>query len=81
MSPITSISSASAGTAVNSGLIAIAAASQMLNTDAQQIANPNTAVVSAPLVDLNQALVLAEVGANVISAENKMLGTLLDAFA
>jgi hypothetical protein len=32
-------------------------------------------------VDLNQSLALAEAGANVISAENKMLGTLLNAFA
>jgi len=32
-------------------------------------------------VDLNQAFVLAEAGANLISTENKMLGTLLDMFA
>jgi hypothetical protein len=33
------------------------------------------------LLDPNQALVLAQAGANVISAENQMLGTLLDALA
>jgi hypothetical protein len=36
---------------------------------------------SAPLVDLNQALRLAEAGAKAIRAENKMLGALLDALA
>jgi hypothetical protein len=82
MSPISSItSSADLASAQDSGLTAIATAGQKLSADAQQIANPNSADVAAPLVDLNQALVLAEAGANVISAENKMLGTLLDAFA
>jgi delta-aminolevulinic acid dehydratase/porphobilinogen synthase len=37
--------------------------------------------VANSLVDLNQSLLLAEAGANVISTSNKMLGTLLDVLA
>jgi hypothetical protein len=74
-------SSANLTSTQNGGLTAIATGSQKLNNDAQQIANPDSPNVTGPLVDLNQALVLAEAGANVISAENKMLGTLLDALA
>jgi hypothetical protein len=82
MSTIGSLfSSANLASAQSSGLAAIAAGNQRLSQDAQQIANPNSPDVTGPLVDLNQSLVLAEAGANVISAENKMLGTLLDAFA
>jgi hypothetical protein len=82
MSIISSISpSTTLAGAQNSGLTAIASANQRLNQDAQQIANPNSQNGTAPLVDLNQSLVLAQAGANVISAENKMLGTLLDALA
>jgi hypothetical protein len=82
MSPISNInSSVHLPTAQNSGLDAIAGGVKKLNADAQQIANPNSTDVTGPLVDLNQALVLAEAGANVISTENKMLGSLLDAKA
>ena len=82
MSPVSSIPSATAlPSAQDSGLSAIAAGNQKLSQDAQQIANPDHQNVMGPLVDLNQALVLAEAGANVIGAENNMLGTLLDAFA
>ena len=82
MSTISSISpSASLPSAQNSGLAAIASGNQRLSQDAQQLANPDSQNIAAPLVDLHQALVLAEAGANVISAENKMLGTLLDALA
>jgi hypothetical protein len=81
MSPISNINnSVNLASTQNSGLNAIAAGTQKLNADAQRIANPNNADDTAPLVDLKQALVLAQAGANVISAENKMLGTLLDAF-
>lgn len=72
MSPVSTISS---------GLNAIAAGTQKLNSDAQWLANPNGPDDTAALVDLNQALVLAQAGANVLSTENKMLGSLLDAFA
>ncbi|HEY2465355.1 MAG TPA: hypothetical protein VGI32_14950 [Steroidobacteraceae bacterium] len=65
----------------SSGLAAIATGNQRLSQDAQQIANPNSPNVTGSLVDLNQSLVLAEAGANVISAENQMLGTLLDVLA
>jgi hypothetical protein len=82
MSSIGSISSsANLASAQNNGLAAIATSSQQLSQDAQQIANPDSADVTAPLVQLNQALALAQAGANVINAENKMLGALLDAFA
>jgi hypothetical protein len=37
--------------------------------------------IAAALVDLNQSRVLTEAGANVISTEDKLLGTLLDSFA
>jgi hypothetical protein len=82
MSPISSISpSAGLASAQNSGLAAIATGNQRLSQDAQQIANPDSQNVTAPLVDLNQSLVLAQAGANVISTQNQMLGTLLDVLA
>jgi hypothetical protein len=74
-------SSTSVSSVVNGGLAAIAAGTRQLNRDAQQIANPNNGNVTGPLVDLNQSLLLAEAGTNVISASNKMLGTLLDVLA
>lgn len=82
MSTIGSInSSVNLPSTQTSGLNAIAAGTQKLNADAQQIANPNGTDDTAPLVDLNQALVLAQAGANVISTENKLLGSLIDALA
>jgi hypothetical protein len=82
MSPISNIfPSVNAPNAQSSGLAAIATGNQKLSEDAQQIANPDSPNVAGSLVDLNQALVLTEAGANVISTENKMLGSLLDAFA
>ena len=82
MSPVSSIfSSATLSSAQTNGLTAIANGSQQLSQDAQQIANPDSQNVTASLVDLNQSLVLAEAGANVISTENQMLGTLLDVLA
>jgi hypothetical protein len=82
MSPISSIfSSANPGDAQSNGLAAIAAGNQKLSQDAQQIANPDSQNVTPALLDLNQSRVLTEAGANVISTENKMLGTLLDSFA
>jgi hypothetical protein len=81
MNPISSAAPPTLLPAQSSGLNAIATANQRLNDDAQQIANPNSPDLTAPLVDLNQTLVLAEAGANLIRTENKMLGALLDAFA
>lgn len=82
MSSISSIATPlNLASAQNSGLNAIAAGSQKLHADAQQIANPDGGDDTAPLIDLSQALVLAQAGATVISAENKMLASLLDAFA
>jgi hypothetical protein len=82
MSPMSSIfSSANLVGAQSNGIAAIAAGNQRLTQDAQQIANPDSQNVAPALVDLNQSRVLTEAGANVISTQNKMLGTLLDAFA
>jgi hypothetical protein len=82
MSPISQIStSVNLSNAQDSGAAAIATGNQKVSEDAQQIANPDSPSVTGALLDLNQALVLAETGANVISTENKMLGALLDAFA
>jgi NAD-dependent SIR2 family protein deacetylase len=82
VSPISSIfSSANLADAQSNGIAAINAGNQRLTQDAQQIANPDSQNVAPALVDLNQSRVLTEAGANVISTENKMLGTLLDLFA
>jgi hypothetical protein len=81
MSPIGTVFSSAPPSAQDSGLAAMASGSQKLSQDAQQIANPDIQNVTAPLVDLNQALLLAEAGANVIAAENRMLGSLLDVLA
>jgi hypothetical protein len=82
MSPISDLfTSVNLSNAQDSGLAAIAAGSRKLNQDAQQIANPDSPNVTASLADLSQSRILTEAGASVISTENKMLGTLLDAFA
>jgi hypothetical protein len=82
MSPINNVSaSINLPDAQDSGLAAIARGSQMLSNEAQQIANPDSPNVTSSLVDLNQSRVLTESGANVLRAENKMLGTLFDMFA
>jgi hypothetical protein len=81
MSSISALSPATQSSAQTSGLAAIAAGSQRLNQDAQQIANPGNQNVTSSLVDLNQSLQLTQAGADVVSASNKMLGTLLDVFA
>jgi hypothetical protein len=67
--------------AVSSGSAAIASGSQLLNQDAQQIANPDNQDLLDPLTNLSQSNLLAEAGADVIRASNNMLGTLLDIFA
>jgi hypothetical protein len=82
MSPISSnLNSVNVSSAAGSGLVAIATGSRQLTQDAQQIANPDDPNVTNSLVDLNQSLLLAEAGANVISTSNQMLGTLLDVLA
>jgi hypothetical protein len=82
MNPISNIlPSVSLSNAQGSGLAAIAAGNQKLSQDAQRIANPDSPNVTASLLDLDQSRVLTEAGANVISTENELLGTLLDAFA
>jgi hypothetical protein len=81
MNSISTLPPAALSSAQSSGLAAIAAGSQRLNQDAQQIANPDSQNVTSSLVDLNQSLQLTQAGASVISASNKMLGTLLDVLA
>jgi hypothetical protein len=82
MSPISNLfPSVGLPNAQGSGLAALAAGNQKLSQDAQQIANPDSPNVTGSLVDLSQSRLLTEAGANVISTENKMLGSLLDAFA
>ncbi len=82
MNPISNIlPSANVTNALESGLAAIATGTQKLSADAQAIANPDSTNVTGALVNLNQALALAEAGANTISTENKMLGALVDALA
>jgi hypothetical protein len=76
-----SLSSVSLPSAVNSGLATIAAGSRQLNQDAQQIANPDNANLTDPLLNLKQSSLLAEAGAAVIRTSNEMLGSLLDVFA
>jgi hypothetical protein len=67
-------------TALNSGLTTISAGFQQINQDAQQIANPDQSSTNA-LLDLSQASLLSQAGADVIRASNNMLGSLFDAFA
>jgi hypothetical protein len=82
MSPIGSaLNSTNLPSAPGSGLAAIATGSQQLTQDAQQIANPDNPKATNSLLDLNQSLLLAEAGANVISTSNQMLGRLLDVLA
>jgi hypothetical protein len=82
MSPISSTPlSVSLQSAQNSGLATIAAGSQQLNQDAQQIANPDNPNATNALLNLNQSLLLTQAGADVISTSNQMLGTLLDVLA
>jgi hypothetical protein len=82
MSPTSTIA-ASAGlpSAQSSGLEALASSNRRLSQDAQQIANPDNQTVTGPLLDLNQAKLLTEAGAAIISTSNQMLGSLLDMFA
>jgi hypothetical protein len=81
---MSSISSAfppiSPPSALSSGFATISAGSQQMANDAQQIANPDQNAANS-LLDLSQASLLAQAGADVIRASNAMLGTLLDAFA
>jgi hypothetical protein len=82
MSPVSSIfPSVNQPNAENSGLAAIAVGNLKLIQDAQQIANPDHQDATGPLVDLSQSRLMTEAGTRVISTENQMLGTLLDAFA
>lgn len=75
------ISYVSLSSATNSGLATIANGSQLLNQAAEQIADPANQNLTGPLASLDQSSMLAEAGAEVISAANQMLGTLLDVFA
>jgi hypothetical protein len=82
MSP-TSPVAASTGlpSAQSSGLAALAASNRQLNQDAQQIANPDNQNMTNPLLDLSQAKLLTEAGADILRTSNQMLGSLFDMFA
>jgi hypothetical protein len=82
MSPISPVA-ASTGlpSAQSSGLAALATSNRQLNQDAQQIANPDNQNVTNPLLDLNQAKLLTEAGADILRTSNQMLGSLFDMFA
>jgi hypothetical protein len=67
--------------AMSSGLAALTLSSQQLAGDAQQIANPDTPDVTAPLVQSLQALLAAQAAAAVIKTADQTLGTLLDTHA
>jgi hypothetical protein len=67
--------------AQSSGLAALAASNRQLNQDAQQIANPDNQNITNPLLDLSQARLLTEAGADVLRTSNQMLGSLFDMFA
>jgi hypothetical protein len=79
MNTINSVAPSSAS-ALASGLSTIAAGTQRLDQDAQQIANPDQTSTGS-LLDLPQAAIQAQAGADVIRASNQMLGSLFDAFA
>lgn len=82
MSPFSSISPAGGGaSALASGTALIGTAGAELNQDALEIATPDAADLTAPLLDLNQSQLMAEAGAAVVKAADGMLGTLLDVFA
>ena len=82
MSPINKVSpSGSLPDARPAGSPPSRAAQRSLVKTHQQIANPDSPTATGALLDLNQSRVLTEAGANVLRAENKMLGSLLDMFS
>jgi hypothetical protein len=82
MNSITSVSPfVSLPSALGSGLATITSGNQQLNQDAEQIANLNDDNLTDSLLDLTQASLLAQVGADVIRTSNAMLGTLIDVSA
>jgi len=74
-------SPASLTSALDSGASTIASGAQQLNTDSQQIANPDAPNPTNALLDLTQSAQLAQAGAAVVRTSNQVLGTLLNAFA
>jgi hypothetical protein len=80
MSPIGS-NFPSLASALDIGAATIQAGAQQLNGEAQQIAEPNAPDATSALLNLNQSSLLAQAGAAVIRTSDRMLGTLLDAFA
>jgi hypothetical protein len=82
MSPTSPVAaSAPLPSAQSSGVDALATSNRRLSQDAQQIANPDNQNVTGPMLDLNQAKLLTQAGAAIISTSNQMLGALLDMFA
>lgn len=79
MSTINNVAS-SVPPALNSGLATVSAGTQRLAQDAQKIADSGASATGS-LVDLNQASLQSQAGADVLRTANQMLGSLLNAFA
>jgi hypothetical protein len=75
------LSSLNMPSAQASGQAALATSNLQLNQNAQLVANPDSENLDGSLPYLNQDLQLSEAGAAVIRTSDKMLGSLLDAFA
>jgi hypothetical protein len=74
-------SAAALPSALQSGASLINGANTQLNQDAAAIADPSAPDLTAPLLDLDQSLFMAEAGAAVVDASDRMLGSILDVFA
>jgi hypothetical protein len=79
--PVAAVNPGGLASAVQSGVGLIDGASAQLNQDAALIANPSAPDLTAPLLDLEQSKFMAEAGAAVIDASDRMLGSILDVFA
>jgi membrane protease subunit (stomatin/prohibitin family) len=79
--PAAAGSTAGLNGALQSGVGLINSASAELDQDAAEIADPAAPDLTAPLLDLNQSKFMAEAGAAVVRASDRMLGSILDAFA
>jgi hypothetical protein len=74
-------STASLNGALQNGVDLINGANAALNQDAAEIADPAAPDLTAPLLNLDQSKFMAEAGAAVVRASDRMLGSILDVFA
>jgi hypothetical protein len=80
-STATAGSTAGLNGALQDGVDLINGANAALNQDAAEIADPAAPDLTAPLLDLDQSKFMAEAGAAVVRASDRMLGSILDVFA